>query len=214
MTFWGAGSGMNATGITEAARVGFPRERMMYVTFGGAEEDMVPAGEAAIGTYVVANVVPGRDFPLIKEIEEKVYGAGQGNLGNPERVGTVYWNRGVAAATMWVEGLRNAQGIHGKEGQPVTGPEFRDGYEAIDMTEDRLAELGMTGMIAPFKLSCEKHDGSGRFKVMQWDGERFQIISEDFVAAPDESYIRGLVEASAAKFAEENNIVARECPST
>lgn len=212
VTFWGAGSGMNATGITEAGRVGFPRNRMMYVTFGGAEEDMVPAGDAAIGTYVVANVVPGKDFPLVQEIEKVVYGAGEGNLSNPDRVGTVYWNRGVAAAAMWVEGLRNAQRISGKEGQAVTGPEFRDGYEAIDMTAERLAELGMTGMIAPFALSCEKHDGSGRFKIMQWDGAKFQIISEDFVSAPDEGYIRGLVEDSAAKFAAENNITPRACP--
>ena len=35
---------------------------MIYVTFGGAEEDMIPAGDAAIGTYVAANAVPGRDF--------------------------------------------------------------------------------------------------------------------------------------------------------
>lgn len=212
VTFWGAGSGMNATGMTEAARVGFPRDRMMYVTFGGAEEDMVPAGDAAVGTYVVANVVPGKDFPLVQQIEEVVYGAGEGNLANPERVGTVYWNRGVAAAVMWIEALKNAQAIHGKEGQAVTGPEFRDGYEALDMTAEKLEELGMAGMIAPFKLSCEKHDGSGRFKIMQWNGEAFDIISDDFVAAPDESFIRGLVEASAEKFAADNGLSVRDCP--
>lgn len=212
VTFWGAGSGMNATAMTNAARMGFPRDRMMYVTFGGAEEDMVPAGDAAIGTYVVANAAPGTDYPLIQQIEEVVYGAGAGNLGNPERVGTVYWNRGVAAAVMWVEALRNAQTLHDKVGQPVTGPEFRDGYEAIDMSVERQRELGIEGLIAPFELSCAKHDGSGRFKVMQWDGEQFQLISEDFVAPPDEDFIRGLVEESAAKYAAENGLPVRECP--
>ncbi len=54
VSFWGAGTGMNSTGMTNAARIDFPRNRMMYVTFGGAEEDMYPAGEAAIGTYVVS----------------------------------------------------------------------------------------------------------------------------------------------------------------
>ena len=54
VTFWGAGSGMNSTAITTAARVGFPRNRMVYVTFGGAEEEMIPAGDTAKGTYVVA----------------------------------------------------------------------------------------------------------------------------------------------------------------
>ena len=72
VTFWGAGSGMNSTAMTTAARVGFPRNRMVYVTFGGAEEDMIPAGDAAKGTYVAANAVPGK-WPLIQEIEKVVY---------------------------------------------------------------------------------------------------------------------------------------------
>ena len=59
VTFWGAGSGMNATAITTAARVGFPRDKIICVTFGGAEEDMIPAGDAAKGTSSSANAVPG-----------------------------------------------------------------------------------------------------------------------------------------------------------
>jgi len=211
VTFWGAGSGMNSTAMTTAARVGFPRDRMIYVTFGGAEEDMVPAGDAAIGTYVVANAVPGKTYPLVQEIEKVVYGAEAGNLGNPERIGTVYWNRGLGAAIMWVEGLRNAQEIHDKVGKAVTGPEFRDGYEAIKMTPERLEEIGVAGMLAPFELSCIKHDGAGLFKVMQWDGAQFQIIS-DWVGAPDPEMIRAMVKDSAAKFAVENNMTARTCP--
>jgi branched-chain amino acid transport system substrate-binding protein len=210
VTFWGAGSGMNATAITTAARVGFPREKMMYVTFGGAEEDMIPAGEAAKGTYVAANAVPGK-FPLIQDIEKVVYAANKGNMQNPERVGTVYYNRGVAAAVMWVEALKNAQRIHNKIGKTVTGPEFRDGYEALDITEARLKELGIFGMSAPFKLSCAKHDGAQHFRMMQWDGKKFQMVS-DWVPAPDPAFIRKLIEASAAKYASENNITPRACP--
>ncbi len=210
VTFWGAGSGMNATGMTNAARMGFPRERLVYVTFGGAEEDMVPAGDAAKGTFVVANAVPGRDFPLVKSILDKVYGAGKGNMENPDRVGQVYWNRGLGAAVMWAEAIRNAQRIHNKEGQPVTGAEFRDGYEAINMTPERLEELGITGMVAPFALSCEKHDGAGEFRMMQWNGEKFDIVS-DWMGPPDPTFIRQLVEDSAGKFAGENNITPKNC---
>ena len=213
VTFWGASSGMNATGMTNAARMGFPRERLVYVTFGGAEEDMVPAGDAAKGTYVVANAVPGKDFPLVQKIKEVVYGAGKGNMQNPDRVGQVYWNRGVGAAVMWVEALRNAQQMHGKVGEPVTGAEFRAGYEAIKMTPARLAELGIDGMLAPFELSCSKHDGAGKFKMMQWNGKSFDIISDDWVGPPDEGFFRRLVTESAAKFAKENGITPRECPT-
>ncbi|MBC8049858.1 MAG: ABC transporter substrate-binding protein [Chitinophagales bacterium] len=211
VTFWGAGSGMNSTAITTAARVGFPREKMIYVTFGGAEEDMIPAGDAAKGTFVTANAVPGKTFGLIADIEKVVYGAGKGNLGNPQRVGTVYYNRGVSAAVMWVEGMRNAQKIHNKVGKPVTGPEFRDGYEAINMTPERLKELGIDGIVPPFKLSCTNHEGAGKFKMMQWDGAKFQIVSTDWVAPPDPAFIRKLIEDSAAKYAAENNITPRTC---
>ena len=211
VTFWGAGSGMNSTGMTNAARVGFPSNRLIYVTFGGAEEDMNPAGDSAKGTYAMANALPGKDYPLVKAIEEQVYGAGKGNLADPSRIGSVYWNRGLGAAVMWVEALRNAQEIHGKVGQAVTGAEFRDGYEAIKMTPDRLAELGIAGMIAPFSLSCAKHDGAGRFAMMQWDGAKFEQVT-DWQAPLDPGAIRALVAESAAKFAAENNITPRTCP--
>jgi branched-chain amino acid transport system substrate-binding protein len=212
VTMWGAGSGMNSTAITTAARVGFPRDKMIYVTFGGAEEDMVPAGEAAKGTFVTANAVPGKSFPLVADIEKVVYGAGKGNLQSPQRVGTVYWNRGVSAAVMWVEAMRNAQKIHKKNGQAVNGEEFRDGYEAIDMTPARLKELGIDGLIPPFKLSCANHEGAGKFKMMQWDGGKFVLVTQDWVAPPDPKFIRTLIEESATKFAAENNVTPRKCP--
>lgn len=211
VTFWGAGSGMNSTGMTSAARINFPRERLIYVTFGAAEEDMFPAGDSATGTYAMANALPGQDFPLVKAIKEQVYGAGKGNLAEPGRIGTVYWNRGLGAAVMWVEALRKAQEIHGKVGKPVTGAEFRDGYEALNMTEDRLTELGIGGMVAPFAMSCKEHAGAGKFAMMQWDGKKFAQVT-DWTEPLDPGFIRQLIGDSAAKFASENNITPRKCP--
>jgi len=212
VTFWGAGSGMNSVGMTNAARVGFPRNRMIYVTFGAAEEDMFPAGDAATGTYAMANALPGDQFPLVQKIKEQVYGAGKGNLADPNRIGSVYWNRGLGAAVMWVEALKNAQKMHNKVGKAVTGAEFRDGYEALNMTEERLEEIGIKGMIAPFAISCANHEGAGKFAMMQWDGKKFNQVT-DWEAPLDPGYIRTLVEESAAKFAKENGITPKECPA-
>lgn len=210
VTFWGAGSGMNSTGMTEAARINFPRDRMIYVTFGAAEEDMYPAGDSAIGTYAVANALPGADYPLVAKIKEQVYGSGEGNLNDDSRVGSVYWNRGLGAAVMWIEALRLAQEMHGKVGKAVTGAEFRDGYEALNMNEARLKEIGIDGMVAPFAISCENHEGAGKFAVMQWDGEKFNQVT-GWEAPLDPGYIRELVVNSAAKFAKENNITKKNC---
>jgi len=209
ITFWGAGSGMNSTGMTNAARINFPRNRMMYVTFGGAEEDMFPAGDAAVGTYVVMNAVPGM-HPLVQKIKDTVYAANKGNMSDPNRVGTVYYNRGLGAAMMWVEAMKNAQRIHKKVGKAVTGAEFRDGYEAINLTEARLAELGVPNMLSPFAFSCANHEGSGKFALMQWDGKKFTGV-RPFTISLDTPFIREILEESAAKFASENKITPKKC---
>ena len=79
---------------------------------------------------------------------------------------------GSAAAVDVDRGASNAQKMSDKVGKTVTGPEFRDGYEAIDMSPARLKEIGIEGMVPPFKLTCANHEGAGKFKMMQWDGKK------------------------------------------
>ena len=93
-------------------------------------------------------------------------------------MGTAYYNRGVGAAAMWIEAMKNAQKMHNKVGKTINGPEFRDGYEALDMTDERLKELGIHGMLSPFKITCAVHDGAQRWRMMQWDGKKFEIVSD------------------------------------
>lgn len=213
VTFWGAGAGMSGTALTTAQRVGFPREKIIFVTFGGAEEDMIAGGAAAKGTHVVGHVAPGSSFPVIEDIKKVVYGAGQGNMSDPKRVGTIYYNRGVVAAINWIEAIRIAQKKFNKEGKAITGAEFRDGYEALDFTSKaKRDEYGIDGLIPPFKVSCRDHEGAGKFIMMQWDGNKFQIVN-DWMGASDPKLIRTLIEDSAAKFAKENNVTPRDCPN-
>lgn len=215
VTFWGAGAGMSGTAITTAARNGFPRNKIIFVTFGGAEEDMIAGGAQAKDTLVVAMYLPGKQFPLIADMEKLLYkdNPGKGNMQNPDRVGTIYYNRGVLAAVNFVEAMKNAQTIHNKVGKPINGAEFRDGYEALDYTsEEKRKELGIDGMLPPYKLTCRDHEGAGKFHMMQWDGAKFQIVSQDWLGAPDPKLIRKLIEDSAAKYAQENKVTLRDCP--
>jgi branched-chain amino acid transport system substrate-binding protein len=48
---------------------------------------------------------------------------------------------------------------------------------------------------------------------MQWDGKKFQIVTKDWLGAPDPTFIRKLIEDSAEKYAKENNITLRDCAS-
>ena len=94
--------------LREAARIGFPREKILGVWWCGSEEDVLPAGKSAKG-YMTTNFHGvGRDFPVIEEIMEKVYEGNKGNL-PITRVGSVYYNRGVIHGIVTTEAIREAQ---------------------------------------------------------------------------------------------------------
>lgn len=207
---WGFGAGMNSTAINNAARINFPREKMVGVWWAGSEEDVLPAGDAAKGYFAAANVPSGKQFPLVQDIEKVVYGAGKGNLSDPKRLGNIYWNRGVTAAIFWVEAVRNGQRIANKRGQPLNGDEMRNGFEALNLTPARLKELGIEGMLPSFKLSCSDHEGAGVIKIIQWDGTKWNKATDDWVSS-DRKMIREMVEESAAKYAVEQKITPKKC---
>lgn len=208
---WGFGPGMSSTALTSAARVGYPREQMLGIWWQGAEEDVVPAGPAARGYYATAITPGGRDFGIVREIERVVYGAGRGNLGDRARIGSVYWNHGVVVGSAWMEVLRIAQARFGR-GQVLDGEQVRWGFENLNLTEARLRELGLHGLMPPMRLSCADHEGAGVIKVMQWDGARWNIVTPEWVSS-DRAMVRAMVEESAARFARENNITPRVCPT-
>ena len=200
---WGV---MNPTALKEAARVGFPRDKMVGVWWSGSEEDVIPAGRAAKG-FISAGFHPsGRDFPVVEQILETVHGAGKGNI-SPSRVGQIYHNRGVVFGIVTAEAIRLAQGKYGK--RPLTGEEIRWGIENLDITAARIKALGAEGLMSPVKVSCFDHEGGGAVKFQQWDGAKWVQIS-DWIK-PDKSIVRPMVEAEAAKYAKEKGITPREC---
>ena len=106
------------------------------------------------------------------------------------------------------EALRTAMRHFGN--QPLTGAQVQWGLEHLTLTAARLKELGAEGLLAPFSLSCRDHEGGGGVRFQQWDGTQWQVIS-DWIA-PDQTLVRPLVEAAAAKYAQEKGITPRDCP--
>lgn len=191
--------------LKEAARLGFKSDRILGVWWCGAEEDVLPAGKAAKG-YITANWHGvGRDFPLIQEIVDKVYGTMKGHIAFT-RVGSVYWNRGVYAGVLNEEAILAA---HKKFGVKVlTGEEIRWGMEHINITEERIKELGLEGFMSPVKTSCANHEGGNTVLFQQWNGEKWVKIDS---LTPMDDFVRPLIEASAAKYAKEKGITPRDC---
>ena len=198
---WGV---MNPTALKEAARVGFPATKIVGVWWSGAEEDVIPAGKAAVG-YVAAGFHPsGSDFPAIQEILDKVHGAGKGHI-SPQRVGTIYYNRGLISAVITTEAIRTAQGKFGAK--PLTGEEIRWGIENLDLTEARIEELGVGGLMSPIKVSCADHEGGGAVKFQEWTGTEWKAVT-DWID-PDRSITNPMIQASSAQYAKEKGITPR-----
>jgi branched-chain amino acid transport system substrate-binding protein len=202
---WGV---MNPTALKAAAKVGFPREKIVGVWWSGAEEDTIPAGDAAKGYIAAGFNVAGANYAVIKDIQKYVYAKNKGNMEDKARVGSVYYNRGVVHGIITVEAIRKAQEKYGK-GKSITGEQMRWGIENLNIDNAMLKKLGAEGFMPELKLSCLDHEGSGKVKFQQWDGKQWKVIT-DWIDA-DKSITRPMIEESAAKYGKEKGIAPRDC---
>ena len=198
---------MTRTALQEAAQIGFPPEKIVGTHVTCAEEEMIPAGAAAMGFICATWHGLGRDFPLIQDILTTVYARGKG-AGPEGDVGTGPWNLGVLHSLLTAEALRTAMRHFGN--QPLTGAQVQWGFEHLTLTATYIKELGAEGLLSPLTLSCRDHEGGGGVKFQQWDGTQWQVIT-DWMAT-DQALVRPLVEASAATYAQEKGITPRDCP--
>jgi branched-chain amino acid transport system substrate-binding protein len=198
---------MTPTALKEAAQVGFPRDRMVGPAPTCSEQDMLQAGEAARGYICSVWHATGRHFRLIQEILQYVYARGKG-AGPEEDVGTQRWIRGMLQGLLTAEALRTAMRHFGN--QPLTGAQAQWGLEHLAITAAYLKEIGAEGLLPPFTLSCRDHEGGGGVKFQQWDGKQWTVLTDWM--APDQALVRPLVEAAAAKYAQEKGITPRDCP--
>lgn len=202
---WGWGL-QNSTALREAAAAGYPADRMIGVWWAGSELDVKPVGAAALGYKAVAFHAAGADLPVIRAIREEVHARGLG-AGDPGQIGTVLYNRGVFNAAVLVEAIRTAQARHGRK--PLTGAQVAWGFDHLDLTAERLAELGLDGFMQPLRITCADHEGMMPLHVQQWDGVRWLDVSGPI--EPRRALIRKLVVESARRFAADRKIAPRAC---
>nr|WP_092888183.1 ABC transporter substrate-binding protein [Roseicitreum antarcticum] len=199
---WGWGV-MNPTAIQEAANIRFPMENFYGNWWAGSEQDVRAAGEAAHGYKSLAMHRTGRDYPIYDDMQQYVIDAGL-YAGTGEEVGTVLYSRGLYAAMLAVEAAKKAQEIHGVT--EITPAMMRDGMEQLEITEARMAELGLPNFGPAFSVSCQNHSGSGEAMIQQWDAnaQTWNLIT-DWIA-PDRDLIMELVAEDSLAYAAENAI--------
>ncbi|WP_093189397.1 ABC transporter substrate-binding protein [Pseudovibrio sp. Tun.PSC04-5.I4] len=195
---WGWGA-MNAGAITEAVKTRYPMDQFVGIWWSGSDADLQPLGAKAKGYKSISFSVPG-NYPVLDDIRKHVVDTGDSMIKKPEDMDTVFYQRGIALSVFVAEAVKGAQD-HFKN--PMVTPEqVRWGLENLNITEERLTELGMSGIIAPLKLSCDNHTGHSGAWMLEWNGEEFVKASD--MLTPNREIIRPLEIEKAAEYAKNN----------
>ena len=120
---------MNPVALKTAAKIGFPVDHIIGNIWSNSEEDVIPPGPQAIGYVAITTHPSGRDFAVLHDVDKYVLSAGKGNMEDPKRVGTGYYNLGIDNGILNVEAVRVAQAKFGNK--PLTGEQVRWGFEHI-----------------------------------------------------------------------------------
>ena len=200
---WGV---MNQVAVKEAAAIGFKMDHVVGNWWTGTEVDVIPAGDGAKGYKSMNFNAPGAGFKVHQDIFKFLYDKGKG-AGRRDGVGEVLYNRMIVNAMLNVESIRTAMGKYGNK--PLTGEQVRWGYENLNITEKRLEEMGMKGLMRPLQVTCENHEGNGMALVQQWDGKKWNIVS-DWIE-PMREVVRPKLEAAAVEEAKKLGYTMRDC---
>jgi len=204
---WGWGV-QNQVGIKEAAAIRFPMDHFIGVWWSASENDTLPAGDGADGYKAITFHGTGKDAKVYEDLQKYVYDAGK-SAGAGDQHGFVLYNRGMVSAMWAAEAARTAQKIHGVK--EITPAMMRDGYEALNVDEARLKELGFGGFTVAVKNSCASHGGPGLGAIQQWNAktQTWSIITPYMEA--DREVVDALIAEDSGAYAAENNITPRDC---
>jgi branched-chain amino acid transport system substrate-binding protein len=201
---WGV---MNQVAVKEAAAHGMKMDHVVGNWWTGTETDVIPAADGAKGYKSLTFSAPGAGFKVHQDVLKHVYDKGKGAYKDRAQVGEVLYNRMIINAMLNVEAMRTAMGKYGNK--PLTGEEVRWGFENLNITEQRLEQLGMKGLMRPLKVTCENHEGNGMAAVQQWDGKKWNIVS-DWIE-PMRDVVRPKLEAAAVEEAGKLGYTKRDC---
>ncbi len=198
MIMWGWGA-MNPTAVKEATEIRYPMDKFYGVWWSGGEDDARAGGQQAKGYRTLNFHGVGADYPIIQDIQKHVVDAGKSQV-DPAKVGENLYNRGVYNSILMAEAIRTAQEITGKTA--ITAEDMRIGLENLDITEERIKELGAEGFMRPVRITCENHSGHHDVYVQEWDGAKWVQATEYF--APMTDVVQPLLETAADEYVKTN----------
>ena len=186
---------------------GASADRIIGDIWASSNEDVLPAGEAGKGYLALTPYPGGAGFDIHKRIKQHILDKGKSDLKDPKSFGSVYYNSGLINAAIAVEAIRAGQKKFGN--RPLNGEEGRWGLEHLNIDDARLKDIGFGGLMQKLKLSCSDHEGGGAARVQQWDGAKWNLVT-DWIQA-DRKLLRPLIDAKSAAYAKEKAVTPRDC---
>ncbi|PYG30483.1 ABC transporter substrate-binding protein [Pelagimonas varians] len=198
VVMWGWGA-MNAGAITEAVKTKFDMSKMLGIWWSGHDADLAIVGDKGKGYKSISWSFPDVDAGVMADIKKHVVDAGMTESNETEMSG-VFYGRGVVMSMILAEGIKVAQDHFGEAN--INAEQLRWGLENLNVTEERLAELGMSGMVPPFATSCANHTGHSGGWMLEWDGAKFVKVSDHLT--PNTASYSDIAMKSAADYATAN----------
>ncbi len=190
VVIWGAGGGQTVS-LRDAIRNGIKLDKLLSVIWLSETDTEIAGKDAAKGVLRFEGVAQGKDNGVVKGIVDEVVSKGKG-AGPAEKVGSSYYNIGVASMAIVVEGARI--GLE-KFGAPLTPDKLKKGMEEIK---------GFTaqGLMPPITLTAADHQGGGHGRISQWDGAKWTPKTDWYTAYQD--IVMDLVKKNAEEFKKSN----------
>lgn len=155
---FGRGPGVS---LKEFTRVGFPRNRVIGFVWAAGEPDIAVAGwKQSEGYYTIqfAHVGSSRknlNRPVLRAIGD-MYKAKGRDLPKAMDM-SVYYNRGVATASVHAEAIRSAVA---SKGPNINGEDVKNAME-------RIRGFALEGFMPAVNMSKEDHEGGGFIRIFQ-----------------------------------------------
>jgi branched-chain amino acid transport system substrate-binding protein len=152
---------------------GFPLNHEVAFVWAVGVPDIEAAGgwSAAQGYYAMQFAGVGENYPVIQQI--KAMYKKEGKAPPAVMKNTVYYNRGVQQAMIWVAAVKNALKLtHGKK---PTGTDVKKGFEMI-------RHFSSGGLTPPLTITPSDHEGGGWVQIFQVKGNGYVKVTPWFRA--------------------------------
>ncbi|MGH7095214.1 MAG: ABC transporter substrate-binding protein, partial [Stellaceae bacterium] len=131
---------------------GYPLDKVVALVWASGEADIMGAGgwNVAQGYNTMQFAGAGENYPVIRQIVAMY--KKEGKAPPSAMQSTVYYNRGIEQASVWVEALRNALKI--SKGAKPTPQQVKQGFEMIK-------DFGLGGINSNLTITPTDHEGGG-----------------------------------------------------